>query len=386
MTHIVIDALPTTNPSGRHVLLGHLERIAPWTLGTCRFTVLHHDANGDMKRDFGENVVWHRCPSQTRHWLGRSAWEALSLPGLLEGLGADLLLNLSGGVVPTVRIPQITYAMNPWAMIRGTHLTARDQLKAAAQRRGYRAAVQNAAGIAYLSAHMRDLYRKNAGCSERASEVVPVGLDDETRGAATRAREARKPTSRQILTVSVMARHKSIETVVEALALVRKSHDPEAQLVLAGPWPDPSYERQIRQLVSALGLERAVTFKGLLARTELHRLYHESRVFVLMSRCESFGIPGLEAQAFGTPVVGSSGSAMPEVCGSGGLFVDADDVPGTAQAVGRLLTDRALWNETARRATANAARYDWDICSRLLLRHLEACLRRPFHSVGTGAP
>jgi glycosyltransferase involved in cell wall biosynthesis len=380
VSHIVINALPTTNPSGRHVLVGHLERLAAWTVGTDRFTVLHHDANADLKRDLGENVTWHQCPGHTRHWLGRSAWESVSLPHLLERLGADLLVNMSGAVVPRVRVRQVTYAMNPWAMIRGAHTTARDRVKAAAQRRGYRKAIQQASGIAFLSGHMRDLYRENAGSKETTSEVVPVGLDADTRLAAARGREAGKPDGRQILTVSVMARHKGIETVVEALALVRRNHDAAARLVLAGPWPDRSYERDVRRAVSRLGLERAVTFKGFVARSELHQLYYESGVFVLMSRCESFGIPGLEAQAFGTPVVGSSGSAMPEVCGDGGFFFDADDVAGTAQAVGRLLTDRALWTEAARRATVNAARYDWDRCSRLLLRLLEVSLGRPLQA------
>jgi glycosyltransferase involved in cell wall biosynthesis len=368
---VVIDALPTTNPSGRYVLTGHLARIAPGTAKTHRYTVLHHAGNADLRRDFGENVGWHECPPYTRHWLGRSLWEALALRRLLRRLGADLLLCMSGGVVPGIRLPQVTYAMNPWALVPDVHAGPADQLKAWFQRRAYRSAVKQAAAIAFLSAHLRELYRRDAGSTEKRSEVVPVGLDEETLWAAAQGRTAQRPRACQVLTVSVMGRHKGIETVVAALDLVRKRHAPAARLVLAGPWPDRRYQGTVWRQVKKLGLEGAVTFTGMRTRPELHSLYTEARVFALMSRCESFGIPALEAQAFGTPVVGSDSCAMPEVCGSGGFFHDPTDIGAAAAVLGRLLTDGPFWEEASRRAVENSRRFDWESCSRTLLRLLE---------------
>ena len=78
---------------------------------------------------------------------------------------------------------------------------------------------------------------------------------------------------------------------------------PDLSLHLVGSWPDAVYERRIRNLVSELGLGEQVHFHGFVSREELDCLYAESQVFCLMSRCESFGIPAIEAQLFGTPVV-----------------------------------------------------------------------------------
>jgi glycosyltransferase involved in cell wall biosynthesis len=166
-----------------------------------------------------------------------------------------------------------------------------------------------------------------------------------------------------------MARHKNAEAVVRALARVR-SAVPKARLVFAGSWPDAAYERGIRRLVADLGLAGAVDFAGFLPRAELDRLYAESQVFCLMSRCESFGIPAMEAQLFGTPVVSSTVCAIPEICGPGGLFRDPDDVPGVAAALQSLLEDDAEWARLSAAARANAARYTWAECSRPLLERL----------------
>jgi glycosyltransferase involved in cell wall biosynthesis len=163
-----------------------------------------------------------------------------------------------------------------------------------------------------------------------------------------------------------MAPHKNAETLVRAFAIVRTTH-PQARLVLAGAWPDAEYERRIRTLAAAVDLAAAVEFTGHVSREHLDQLYAESRVFGLMSRCESFGIPAIEAQLFGTPVVTSSVCAMPEIGGAGGVYCDPDDIAGIAAALNRLLDDDAEWSQLSAQARQNADRFAWIRCSRPLV-------------------
>jgi glycosyltransferase involved in cell wall biosynthesis len=111
-------------------------------------------------------------------------------------------------------------------------------------------------------------------------------------------------------------------------------------------------------------------------RARLDQLYAESRVFCLMSRCESFGIPAVEAQLFGTPVVTATAGAIPEICGAGGVYRDPDDVAGVAAALQTLLDDDAEWRRLSAAARGNAARFAWSRCSRPLAKLIAdlACL------------
>jgi glycosyltransferase involved in cell wall biosynthesis len=256
-------------------------------------------------------------------------------------------------------------------LVRGLKRTTGESIKASLQRRNYRQAVKQAAMMIFNSEYMRSAYRKNAGCREKASAVVYQALDEETHAAAEVARDQVKKRDLQVLSVSAWGNHKGAETLVEALALLRTQHQVPATLVLAGSWPDKAYERQVRELIRNHGLDHVVDIRGHVSREGLHRLYAESRVFSLMSHCESFGIPAVEAQAFGTPVISSNCCAIPEICGAGGLFPEPGDALKTAGSLASLICDGKKWERLAAAAVENASRYRWDNCSRRLLSMFE---------------
>jgi glycosyltransferase involved in cell wall biosynthesis len=371
---VLVNALSVNNLSGRHVLLGHLSQLAKWTNGQHDYLVLYHRLNRDLYRDLGPNVAWLQCPGYTTHWAGRAAWEVSSLSRLAQRYRVDFMFPPSGTVVPGLELPQVSFAQNPWALVEGLKRSATEHLKAALQRRNYSAAVEKADMMVYNSEYMRDLYRSNAGRDEQSSAVVYQAIDDETHALAAglRTKVTRQPL--QVLSVSAMAPHKGAETLVEAISMVRKNHGIPARLVLVGAWPDARYKKEIEKLITRFELEEHVDIRGHVDRNDLHRLYAESQVFSLMSRCESFGIPAVEAQVFGTPVVSSKCCAIPEICGDGGIFPDPDDVEGVADALRTMLTDDKAWLGYSEAARENSRRFRWETCSRGMLRIFE-CLQ-----------
>ena len=148
----------------------------------------------------------------------------------------------------------------------------------------------------------------------------------------------------------------------------------DCRLTLAGGWPDAAYQARIDALIVELGLTARVAIIGYQQRSDLLDLYRDASVFCLMSECESFGIPSVEAQAFGNPVVTSDRCAMPEVCGAGGRYATPGDVTAVATTLAETLADRSSWDQLAAAALENTRRFDWNEQARKLYHLLEACV------------
>jgi glycosyltransferase involved in cell wall biosynthesis len=365
---VLVNALSVTNLSGRHVLLGHLSKLSEWTNSHHDYFVLYHKANKDICKDLGKNVQWIECPGHTAHWLSRTLWERSQLPNMASKLRMDLLFTPSGTALPRLSIPQVTFAQNPWCLVSEVQKKPNEKIKAALQRKVYKEAMQVSSMMIFNSEFMRQAYRKNAGFEEAVSEIVYQAIDEETHETADRIRNSVIKIGAQILSVSVMAPHKGVETLVKAIYILRQSHGISAHLVLIGAWPDKGYEKKIRALVKELDLEKEVNFKGFVPREELCRYYAESKIFCLMSWCESFGIPAIEAQAFGTPVISSNCCAIPEVCGNGGVYPNPGDYKTVADQMARLLKDDNAWSRLSESAIQNAKKYHWETCSIPLMR------------------
>ena len=362
---VLVNALSTTNLSGRHVLLGHLRQLSAWTADEHEFVVLHHAANADMACDLGANVTWRECPGGTAHWFRRRVWEQVNLKSLVADLHIDLLFTPAGIASPSVNVPQVVFAQNPWCLVDTLERSMMEHAKAVLQRRAYRRTMAEADMMVFNSNFMRRAYRANAGREERASQIVYQAIDESTHDAARRLDIERRPDS--ILCVSVMAPHKGAETLIEALAVLRTDYGIGACLDLVGAWPHRGYEERIRRQTEEAGLGEVVTFHGHVPMESLYAFYASARVFCLMTRCESFGIPAVEAQAFGTPVVSSNCCAIPEVCGEGGVFPEPGDARATADALSGLLRDDEEWRSISVAARRNAARFHWETCSRGLM-------------------
>ena len=364
---VLVNALSVSNTSGAHVLLGHLAGLSSSLEESCRFILLcREEQRKDFMARLGERVDWVSAPAATRQWLRRALWERRHLAGCARAAGAGAYFTPSGMAAAALHLPQVVFCQNPWALVPSAR-RLRDAPKAWLQRLAYKSSVRRAAVMAFNSRYMLEAYRRNAGHDPAHSLVVYQAAEDSTRQAAARAAAENLPRiPGRILCVSAMGPHKNVEAVVKALQRLRAGGVAAAHLVLAGSWPDRAYEHRIRKLVRALRLDDAVEFAGFLARRDLDLHYARAQVFCLMSRCESFGIPAIEAQLFGTPVVCSNVCAVPEICGEGGLCCDPDDVHAVSAALRRLLTDAGEWSRLSALARTNADRFRWPECSRPL--------------------
>ncbi len=89
----------------------------------------------------------------------------------------------------------------------------------------------------------------------------------------------------------------------------------------------------------------------------LRRAYEGCHLLLFPSTKEGFGIPVLEAQAAGRPVVTSTLPPLRDVAGGAACLVDPFDVGSIASGVRRVLSDAGYREDLVLRGLTNAARY-----------------------------
>ena len=95
-----------------------------------------------------------------------------------------------------------------------------------------------------------------------------------------------------------------------------------------------------------------------LSNNEMVEQYNQCDVLLFASTYEGFGMPILEAQAVGRPVITSNISSMPEVAGTGAQYVDPYDVESIKYAVLMIIENAELREKIVRAGFENIKRFD----------------------------
>ncbi len=95
-----------------------------------------------------------------------------------------------------------------------------------------------------------------------------------------------------------------------------------------------------------------------LSAAEIRQLYVATDIVTFASIIEGFGLPILEAQATGRPVITSNVSSMPEVAGSGACLIDPFNVESMRQGFRRLIDDKEYRETIVNSGLANITRFD----------------------------
>ncbi|WP_030267320.1 glycosyltransferase family 4 protein [Streptomyces sp. NRRL B-24484] len=179
---------------------------------------------------------------------------------------------------------------------------------------------------------------EHLGVAAGAVSVVPIGAD--TRLWSPDPSVATVP-GRIVTTSSADVPLKGLVHLVEALAKVRTER--EAHLVVVGK--PQKEDGPVADAVRRFGLEEHIDFRTGLTDRELVDLYRSAEVACVPSLYEGFSLPAAEAMATATPLVATTGGAIPEVSGKDDetcLAVPPADAGALAAALGRLLDDPAL--------------------------------------------
>ena len=128
-------------------------------------------------------------------------------------------------------------------------------------------------------------------------------------------------------------------------------------------------DTEVEQLAIELG--NRVEFTGYVEDSKLVELYKKAKIFLFPTLYEGFGIPPLEAQACGTPVICSNVASLPEVGGESVLYCDPCDINDIADKITLLLEDKSLQNELIQKGYENLKRFSWEKSAKKIIDIIE---------------
>ena len=102
-----------------------------------------------------------------------------------------------------------------------------------------------------------------------------------------------------------------------------------------------------------------IHFTGFIPDSQRDWLFTKTKAYVFPSLMEGFGLPPLEAMAYGTPVVSSNASCLPEVLGDGAEYFNPTDIHEMASVINRVINDEKLRSDMIARGTKQVAKYSW---------------------------
>ncbi len=155
---------------------------------------------------------------------------------------------------------------------------------------------------------------------------------------------------RFILSVGTVESRKNLLALLEGMVMT-KAYLP---LVVVGKLT--SYHHKVQKFIEADLNRLQVIVLPRIEDSELAALYQMAEMMVYPSLYEGFGLPVVEAQACGCPVITSNTSSMPEAGGDAAIYINPEKPEEIGHAIAKLLSDNELRDSLIAKGKINAQR------------------------------
>ncbi|MFF0742582.1 glycosyltransferase family 4 protein [Streptomyces sp. NPDC004111] len=271
--------------------------------------------------------------------------------------------TLGYGLLGDLGAPLVTTIHHPITVDRQLDLDAADtRLKNLSVRRWYgftrmqKRVARRLPSVLTVSGSSQAEIVEHLGVRRERIHVVHIGADTQLWSPDPSVAEV---PGRIVTTSSADVPLKGLVHLVEALAKLRAER-PDAHLVVVGKRAE---DGPVARAIEQYGLQGAIEFVKGITDQELVDLVRGAQIACVPSLYEGFSLPAAEAMATGTPLVATTGGAIPEVAGPDGetcLAVPPGDADALAGQLGRLLGDADLRSRLGAAGRARVlARFTW---------------------------
>ena len=318
-----------------------------------------------------------RIPIQPRIRSQRILAENTILQALVRRDGLDCLHWFANGQGVVNAAPAVVTIFDLQPFLEEAQLST---LKRTLLQSRLRAAVRSAAMLLPMSQTTADDLSERLGADRARMSVIPPILESlfvpADRDAIERCRAAHNLPPEFWLYVAHLYPHKNHERLLQAYRAAISANREVWPLVLRGD-PQPGGPN-LAERIGQLGLAGHVIILPGLPREELPALYGAASALLFPSLYEGAGIPVLEAQACGCPVVGSKIAAVKEFGGEGVCYFDPLDTEDITRAMMRIAADAAARRELRARGLLQAQMFrEIPVTDRLIAAYTHAARKGP---------
>lgn len=224
----------------------------------------------------------------------------------------------------------------------------RNDLKSLVHKMQKKRAVRKSDGVICVSENTAMDLRKYYPWYKKPIKVIYHGFSDEYK----LLKIERKPF---FLFVGARGNYKNFELAVK---IINKINGVKLVIVGGGDLSDT----EIYLLNSSI--PERYEKKGFVENSELSILYNQARGLLYTSDYEGFGIPALEAQSCGCPVICQRKSSLPEVVLDSAVYIPSTLEATDLNAVQLLVTNEDFFNQKQKEGYENIKRFSWDKCAK----------------------
>lgn len=295
----------------------------------------------------------------------RRLWQDnVDLPRQLEQHKIDALLNVVPSAPLLGKTPTAIISHDLYAKVFPDSMSWKNRLLEDVV---YKLSLRKAAAAIAVSENTRrDLLRFYPRHAGRVEVVQAAATLDA--GSTAVAGAEQLAVGPYALFVANIAPTKNVEVLAQAasrlgsspLKLVHVGRDPEGLLTKA---------------IADHGVQDRFLSAGSVSDEALAQWYAGATCVVMPSLYEGFGLPALEAQARGVPLVSSTGGALPEVVSDSGLLFEPDDAEALAGHLLTLAGSAELRTDLVARGHRNLGRFSWEKSADAALEILRSIAR-----------
>jgi glycosyltransferase involved in cell wall biosynthesis len=308
---------------------------------------------------FGHNVKPVIVFPPARHYYLWYCWFELFVPLILKKEKVDLFVSPDGFLSLNTKIPT-TLVIHDLAFEHRPHDV--DKLSLKWYKKYTPRYVHKAKRIATVSEYSKlDMIHKYKVDANKI-DVVYNGCHQSFEPIS----EHRKQETRKVygggkdyfIFVGAIQPRKNLINLFKAFDAFKAGDDKGIKLIIVGrkAW----HIEETFHAYENMQFKDQVVFTGRVSTVELKNLLGSALALTYIPFFEGFGIPIIEAQSCGTPVITSTTTSMPEASGGGALLVEPTSIKEIVNAMNRIVSDEKLRQELIEKGGSNARRFSWD--------------------------